>query len=524
MSSNLIPQTPGKTPNYWCTWATQNFTGTNPDQPRDAVTFAGDQGARRGRDNLDEDVLFGLDGWATLFPEIRGDLYLVLDDGWDVPYGCAPAQDVSVFGSLIPDAVRFPSCTGTPPQRLKTLNQLARDAGWKGVGLWIAPQIQGDRWNAPLPDAQKVRDYWRERLEWCRDAEIEYWKVDWGVRGRDLDFRRMLTELGRKIAPGLLIEHSQGCQPLNGLQFSESGETSGSSRFSEGLDENYAMRLSTMLDFSDASRIYDSITPMGTSTSLDRTAFFLKERRPNTRPGHVNVEDEAYLGATLGCTIGVMRSSCWQSLLYDQIAKRVHRQTEIIRAIRWQRLAPAFGLNQGVSTQASRNILYDTWQFAPNSTWWNKVYEKTIRQGAPAVIARGLPLPRVEGLGNGDVPFVTASLNPNGALSIGALPRLTVEKGVHTPPADVDVDIDCCNRPVGLFGHFHTVSLKLDRSADQVEVRAQDLATDQSRDITAQIELGENRLRISGDTLERICQNPEGDISAPGILLLAKTR
>src|SRR5271165_4075006 len=85
--TNLVPMQSGHTANYWCTWGTQNL-GRDDGTPLTAEQFEGDQGALLARDCLKAETIFGPDGWAvTLYPEIRSDLYFVLDDGWDVPYG-----------------------------------------------------------------------------------------------------------------------------------------------------------------------------------------------------------------------------------------------------------------------------------------------------------------------------------------------------------------------------------------------------------------------------------------------------
>ena len=90
---NLIPEKAGKTPNYWCTWHTQNFSGiTEPLESMSPALFEGDQGAKSARSRLNQEALFGECGWADFFPEIRRDLYLMLDDGWDVPYGVHPDE------------------------------------------------------------------------------------------------------------------------------------------------------------------------------------------------------------------------------------------------------------------------------------------------------------------------------------------------------------------------------------------------------------------------------------------------
>ena len=112
---NLIPEArSGKTFDYFCTWSAQTRWGL----PKEV-----NLGPQEMRDRLTEDFLFGEGGLLRgIDPAARGGLIAVLDDGWDVPAGRAPGKDVSVFGSLIVDEVKFPSCAGTPEERLKKLS------------------------------------------------------------------------------------------------------------------------------------------------------------------------------------------------------------------------------------------------------------------------------------------------------------------------------------------------------------------------------------------------------------------
>ena len=58
---------------------------------------------------------------------------------------------------------------------------------------------------------------------------------------------------------------------------------------------------------------------------------------------------------------------------------------------------------------------------------------KTIRQGAPASLTRGLPLPAVssvEAQSDDQIPFVIASQNPNGALSITTMVELIQNRNI----------------------------------------------------------------------------------------------
>ena len=121
---------------YFCTWETQRALW---------------KGKTCERDNMNEEVLFGPNGWADLFPEARAGLVMVLDDGWDVPYGAVNKDDgYAAFGSLIPDAGRFPSLTGSTVSKLRQLRRRLEDRGWGGLGLWVAAQACGETHKNPF--------------------------------------------------------------------------------------------------------------------------------------------------------------------------------------------------------------------------------------------------------------------------------------------------------------------------------------------------------------------------------------
>lgn len=190
---------PATTANYWCTWWTQHKGG---DPAR---------GFRQGRDAMCEENLFGKGGWAdAFFPESRRDLYLVLDDGWDVPFGAHHKKDRLLFGSHEIDTKRFPSFKGTPAERLRQLNEAVKARGWRGAGLWVACQGVGEKGNRLL-EGDALADYWKRKLEWSQTAGIEYWKVDWGVRQKSAEFRAFLYDLKERYAPSVNLEHAE-CQ------------------------------------------------------------------------------------------------------------------------------------------------------------------------------------------------------------------------------------------------------------------------------------------------------------------------
>ena len=171
---NLIPETPGKTPSYWCTWRTQNY-GLDyiPKENRAAGSaIGGNIGAGSPvQDCLNEKVLFESPGWAVnLFDRIRGDVYFMMDQGWDVPFNTDDTAEVWKYGSLELPAERFPSIIGNPAERLQKLNERIQTCGWRGLGIWVASQMPGDSGNVPFVSAA-VDKYWRERARWSRPQQ-----------------------------------------------------------------------------------------------------------------------------------------------------------------------------------------------------------------------------------------------------------------------------------------------------------------------------------------------------------------
>src|ERR1700750_656226 len=69
---NLIPTQRGKAPNYWCTWAAQNYMYGHLLSARDPSLLEGDSGAALARDAIGEHQLFGADGWGrSFYPQVR---------------------------------------------------------------------------------------------------------------------------------------------------------------------------------------------------------------------------------------------------------------------------------------------------------------------------------------------------------------------------------------------------------------------------------------------------------------------
>lgn len=530
-STWAVPATPRPdAPDYWCTWDTQaalaeGHSGFKTELP----AFPGDQGRPGVRDYLNEDILFGKNGLAFLYPEVRQYLSLVLDDGWDVPYGAHPWQkDLSVFSSLEPDPVRFPSLKGTPAQRLSQLARRAKDAGWRGLGLWVACQGSGKDLFRAGGENPKLVDQLKRKLEWCAVAGIAYWKVDWGARNRDPAFRKLLTDLKNEICPSLVIEHCRGFDNgLNGRPGTKklpdgTVDITGPDGRVYGNDLYAAInrQAEAIMAVSDTFRTYDVVCPMTTATALDRAAWAVEIADRLGAKAVVNIEDETVAAVCLGLASGVMRSAPNRAYAKTSPRTTFNRLREIDRAIRWRQIAPAFGSDRGTKIRVSSETITETWHFEKGDTWWEAVFGRTLSQRAPARIARGLELPEVKGA-NGEVPFVVASKNPiSGAVTVGALPFLTLERKYHTPLADVALKTPVdAETPLAVFGEVR--SLVVACPAKPSAVWAQDAAGGTVHDVTAACVYGNGRLRLPGDLLAKIGREANGphDLSLPGAML-----
>ena len=392
---------------YYCTWLAQNFIAEETGEERAAVRpqFTGDQGANCARDKVNEYTVFGKDGMAENPVKGREELYLVLDDGWDVPFDFDPYAHKDYFGSLEANEQRFPCAKGKPAERLKALNERAKSLGWKGIGIWVAAQKCGKDYNSPFSEMDK--EYWRERILWCKQAGVTYWKVDWGTSEHDVAFRKFLTDAAAELYPELTVEQAICCPPVNGnteeIQNGAVGRFQGDKKIS-GLSKEAA-------SFSEVFRTYDVTPQFSVASTLDRAAYLLPFAK-----GYLNVEDELYLAAALGCQMGIMRSVYGKGLdVWDDS----DRLQEADAALAWQKIAPPF---VGEEVETSEEVLADEWTFKENEFWYQPINGRTIRQGASAIIARNASLPETKAGATGEKPFVVCALN-QGAYSVAVLPR-----------------------------------------------------------------------------------------------------
>jgi hypothetical protein len=472
-------------------------------------------------DGLTEQNMFGSDGWAkTAFHKARADLYVVYDVGWDVEKGVRFDDERWRLGSLEVATSKFPSAKGAPADGLKKLNEMTKRAGWRGAGLWVAAHPYGDGKDGKTRSNSDTEAFYRERLRWSRDAGIEYWKVDYGRRNTP-EFRRMLTRLAREDAPGLWIEHSRGGGPLNDEECPwDVKEYTGRGKFAAWGNGSVLRRSAELISFSQVFRTYDVTPHLSIPTTLERVAQLLAEFSGQTEAaGLLNCEDEVYIGAVLGTAVGVMRHPGWkdpQLTGYDPLELRA-RSDEVVRAVRWQRISPAFGVGT-TSTTLDDARLEDTWTFRSGDTWARWVVGREVVQSAPARVARNMPLPEVRG---NELPYVIACRNPNGAVSVATLSRISSKRGFYHPQADVTVDVHTLEAPVGVFGSYRSLVLRFPGDMSGRRVLAQDLAGDKAVDITGQVACNGKEITIDGKLIDRVgrLDATPGDLSEPGLAL-----
>lgn len=471
---NLVPETPNLSPDYFCTWNVQGYL----------CSYQSGEAQRRA---MTESNMFGRgkhQRWVNFFPEVRKDLLFVMDDSWDVPL----QEDKAWFGSLILNEQRFPSLGGSPAQRLRKLTDRVKAAGWKGLGGWVCAQ------HAPKFENEGTEEeYWTERFKWMRDADFTYCKVDWGAHEHDADWRRRLTELGRRVAPKVVVEHALASQTL---------------------------------DFSAVYRTYDVENIIAAPVTIDRIAK-LFEQSPKNSPTIINCEDEPYIAAGSASALGVMRHpfagdlpNGRQDFVFPPVGRDLKRRLdEIVRAVRWHRLAAPLPLGANHAALDSAR-LSDSWILEADETYVPHALGDRREASAPARLARGLKLPEVEMADGGSPPFVLASRSQNGAVAVATIGR-TQDRRYETPRARVSLDVADASGPFGIFGVYDSLTLRFAKPVGNARILAQDLAADESIDITDQVAIEGHELYLPGELLSKIGLSAatRNDLSEPGLVL-----
>ena len=485
--TSLVPSKPSTAPNYWCTWAVQNYIYGQGFSQLDTALLEGDSGGKLAHDAMSETVLLGQGGWASTFhARVRNDLYLLLDDGWEMG-GTATFRV---------DPAKFPSFRGSNGDRLRALNREIQGIGWRGAALWCR--------NTPGGTADLSLE------NECSNAGIRYWKIDMG----DPAFNLVRTRNDARIS--LTLEHVHGEAPVNGDWRREG-------RFGP---QPWAAPRIEILRHTDVYRTYDVTAILSLATTIDRVSELLRSAagHPEIR-SLLNVEDEVYLAAVLGCTMGVMRHPLHglrpgsdADLFFNGRRRPKQRMDEVVRALRWQRIAAPFASGIG-RFESSDEVLTDGWTFARGETWQTDLVGSTVWQGAPAVLARNIQLPLVRT--EGEKPFVFATRFPNGAVAVGAQERTLPGHGWFMPRCQVMVHAGDAPGPFGIFGEFEHLTLAFDEAIADKRVLAQDLAGDEPIDISSRVEFSGAELHLNGSLLREVGlrNRTHGDLSSPGAVV-----
>lgn len=511
-TKNLIPNIINPTPDYYCTWQTQLYA-TSDGKPE------------KQREIICEKSLFEKEkpyGWAYFYEMVHKDLFLVMDDSWDVP----KEDYIPYYGSLRLDKSKFEEsyeCATERIQRLckensemhsqckisllalKELSNRVKELGWKGLGGWVCAQ------ESPVYFVDKTQEeYWTERLKEMQEVGFAYWKVDWGTHAADIEFRKMLTKLGKKYAPKLVIEQAVTEQ---------------------------------VIPYCDVYRTYDVPAIMSIPMTLNKIEQLANiVHVENEYESILNCEDEAYIAAAAGFSMGIMRHPYAGNLpdgRKDMSFPDVHRNLktkmmEVVRAVNWHKLAPAYSFD-GNAMNFSDTYLSDTWNFEKADeeieTWWFDMPQikecmngKVLTQRSRAVISRNTELPVAECDENGEVPFVIASKNPNGLYSIATLGR-TFGREYKIPLCNITANCGTAEK-VGVFGEYKNLNIRT--SCKNInKIFMQDLAGEAAVDITSRVDIinstttDESIVRIPGKLIHDIgvSAQPKTDSSEPGVVV-----
>jgi hypothetical protein len=282
--------------------------------------------------------------------------------------------------------------------------------------------------------------------------------------------------------------------------------------------------------FADAFRTYDVEVITSIPVTLSRVCKGIKQVAEPNAKAIINCEDEPVIGAALGCAIGIMRHpyagnlpNGQQDEAFPPVTRDVkHSLNEVERGVLWHRVAPPFKVDGDVNIDPIN--LTDTWYFQAREGWATKA-GKWSTNSAPARITRGgLPLPTVK-VNAGESPFVIASRNPNGAITIATLGRTICTSPANrkywTPLADITLAVGKLTGPIGIFGRYKTLTLTFDAPMSSRTILAQDILANQAKDITAQAIINGNSVTLPGSLIENIGleKASPGDKSYPGLVI-----
>jgi len=504
---NLVPESPATAANYWCTWYAQNYW----QQRGGEITDIKKINNPNAREEMSYDHLFNEEeGWASSYlPRGRSDFFFLIDHGWQTKKKEERTVPGSkTFFSMQIDPRDFEEYADADPQEaLRLFNEEIIAQGWRGLGLWVRGTV--------------TEEAARTFVEWSQHAGIEYWKID---GGGTKDFYSYMIK--QEIYPELHLEYICGAGPFN-EHWADSARTSYPSPYDIGKSKQKAML--NILQHTDVFRTYDVAPILFSTVTMQRINDILKQTQNRSEyVGILNIQDDPQVAAGMGCLIASKRHSNYMERTYKgedfhhQIrGKRMvqKRMNEIERFGRWQRIAPAFAAGVG-SFVASDYDLIDSYPHTKKDTWFSPCYGKMVYQSAPAIMARNMPLPKVEI--EGTAPYVMASTYPNGSVCVATEGRVKPEDQWYEPRAKVTIQVKDATQPIGIFGHYAELVIELAEPPKELKkIWAQDLLASQATDISKRVSVKGNTLVLPGKLIDDIgtSAKSKGDISVPGLVL-----
>ena len=503
---NLVPEKPATQPNYWCTWYAQNYwinRGTDMKELKGLSNEA-------ARDTLNDHTIFNkTDGWATTYlPRGRQDYIFLIDHGWQTKDRSKMLFGEEAFFTFVAEEGDFPRYKGMPPQELlKKFNDEIKALGWNSLGLWF-------RGN---PSPELARKY----VEWSKYAGITYWKIDGGDTSQFHCFKAK-----QEIYPELVMEYVTGAGGnINPKCHMDMDSYPSVYEIGQPIQKG----MLNVLQNSDTFRTYDASPLLMTVTTLRRTHDILKQTQQQPKYRSVlNIQDDCNVAVGLGVLVASKRHPNMNERtlqgkdLHHQLSgprMMQKRMNEAERFGRWARIAPAFPAGEGVYLSSDEELI-DRCIYTQWDTWNSGTYGKMVSQSAPAIMARNMPLPKVES--NGTQPYVCATTYPNGVTGIATEGRVSPENRWFEPCAKVSVQIKDASQSIGIVGNYKELVLVFAGPIESVKhVWAQDLLADKAMDIKSQVIISGNTLTIPGEVIKTVgtSAGDKGDISAPGMVL-----
>jgi hypothetical protein len=503
---NLVPEIPASAPNYWCTWYAQNYW----QQRGGEITDFEKINNPNAREELTYSHLFNQkEGWAIMImPRGRTDYYFLIDHGWQTKEKNERLPEAGPFFSLQIDVRDFPEYGNTRPEEsLRLFNEEIQSHGWRGLGIWVRGEL--------TPELAE------QFVKWSKYAGIKYWKIDGGDTENFYAFKAK-----EKFYSELTLEYVTPVGNLN-----PDWEKPGQKTYPSIYETNSKHKEKTLcvLENSDVFRTYDASPILMSTTTLRRVHDILKEAQGQPKYRSIlNVQDDCNAAAALGCLVASKRHPNYGERTYKgkdlhhQLSGKRHmqnRMNEPERFGRWQRIASAFPAGEG-TYQASDYDLVDFYPYDEYSTWNKATHGKIVYQSAPAVMARNMSPPVVEI--TGEPPYVMATAYPNGPVCIATEGRVRPENEWFYPRANVTVQIQDLNQPIGIFGYYNALTINHTKSIEKIRhIWAQDLLAETSQDIKSLVNIEGNTLTIPGWLIEKIgtSAGDKDDQSAPGLVL-----